>query len=144
MWRRSGWSGWDSVIECTGRALGETRVRALMERFQSCANTSVRDSDKIHFLRLIASMARQIGDAMLFEKTRFLMFENYSPADYIDIARVYMENGDADTAFERLSRIPADERFRTSERDALLLSILEPVRGVISDTVRNGVFITDA
>lgn len=113
----------DSVVECAGRALGEMRVRALMERFRSCADAADRDSDRIHYLRLIASMARQIGDAALFEKTRFLMFENYSPADFIDIARVYLENGDADTAFERLSRIPAGEWFRASERDALLLEI---------------------
>ena len=72
---------------------------------------------------LIESLARQIHDAPLFEKTRLAAWGKASTATCIDIARVYLESHEAGTALSWLERISADETFQAHERDQLLLHI---------------------
>lgn len=80
---------------------------------------------KRHYLILIESLARQIKDAKLFEKTRIASWGDLSAAARIDIARVYLESGDVEAAHSWLNKIPEDETFQTYERDKLRLEIYQ-------------------
>ena len=80
---------------------------------------------KHHHLMLVESLARQIKDAELFEKTRIASWEKLSTAALVDIARVYLESGNVQTAHTWLKKIPEGETFQAYERDKLLLEIYQ-------------------
>ena len=75
--------------------------------------------------QLIESLASQIKDAKLFEKTRNASWGELSTAALIDIARVYLESGDVETAHSWLKKIPEEETFQAYERDKLLEEIYQ-------------------
>ena len=64
-------------------------------------------------------------DGKLFEKTRIASWGKLSTAAHIDIARVYLESGDVETAHSWLKKIPEGETFQAYERDKLLLEIYQ-------------------
>ena len=72
---------------------------------------------------LIESLARQIKDAKLFEKTCIASWGKLSTAALVDIARVYLESGDIETAHSWMKKIPEGETFQAYERDKLLEEI---------------------
>ncbi|MEE9338633.1 MAG: hypothetical protein V3U87_11165 [Methylococcaceae bacterium] len=72
------------------------------------------------------SLARQIKDAPLFEATRLAAWgDPLGTAALIDVASVYFEQGDSDTAASRLSLTPEKETFMADERDRLWLDIYQ-------------------
>jgi len=72
---------------------------------------------------LIESLARQIKDAKLFEKTRIALWGKLNSAALVDIARVYLESGDVETAHSWLKGIPEGETYQAYELDKLLEQI---------------------
>lgn len=56
------------------------------------------------WLRMIESLACQIKDGALFERTRQRNWQGLNSRAYIEIAKVYFESGDASTAYDRLQR----------------------------------------
>jgi len=113
----------DTLIDCAGECLGEPVIRTMIATLQKRADKENDEYGKRHHLMLIESLARQIKDAKLFEKTRIASWGTLSAAAYIDIARVYLEGGDIETAHSWLKKIPAGESFQAYERDQLLLEI---------------------
>jgi thioredoxin-like negative regulator of GroEL len=95
----------------------------MIATLQKWADKEKDEYGKRHHLMLIESLARQIKDAKLFEKTRIASWGNLSTAALIDIARVYLESGDVETAHLWLKKIPEGETFQAYERDKLLLEI---------------------
>ena len=81
--------------------------------------------EKRHHLRLVESLARQIKDAKLFEETRKASWEQLSSTAILDIAKVYFESDDIDTAQEWINKIPKKYTYKAYERDELLLEILK-------------------
>jgi tetratricopeptide (TPR) repeat protein len=78
-----------------------------------------------HHLMLIESLARQVKDAKLFEKTRIASWGELSTAALIDIARVHLESGDVETAHSWLKKIPEGETYQAYKRNKLLLEIYQ-------------------
>jgi hypothetical protein len=115
----------DTLIDCAGEYLPEEVVRTMIATFQKWADKEKDEYGKRHHLMLIESLARQIKDAKLFEKTRIASWGKLSTAALIDIARVYLESGDVETAHSWLKRIPKNETFKAYERDELLLEIYQ-------------------
>ena len=113
----------DALIHCAAEYLPETNIRTLIDRFQEAAVKGSEEYGKRHWYLLIESLARQIKDARLFEKTRIASWGTQSTAACADIAKVYLECGDAHTALSWLERIPAAETFHTYDRDRLLFDI---------------------
>ncbi len=113
----------DSLIDCAKEYLPEPAIRTLIERFQSAASKETEEDGKRHWLSLIGTLARQIKDAPLFEKTRLALHGKLSTGTCVDIAEVYLESGDAVTALFWLERISKNDNFQAQERDALLLAI---------------------
>jgi len=115
----------DTLIDCAGECLPEEVIRTMIVTLQNWADKEKDEYDKRHHLMLIESLARQIKDAKLFEKTRIASWEKLSTAALIDIALVYLASGDVETAHSWLKKIPADETFQAYERDKLLEEIYQ-------------------
>ncbi len=113
----------DILVDCAGEYLPESIIRDLIERFQVVAIRETDEYKKRHWLFRVESLARQIKDAPLFEKTRLASWGTLSTAACVDIARVYLDSGDAETALSCLQRVPEEETFQAQERDQLLLEI---------------------
>ncbi len=115
----------DTLIDCAGEYLPEDAIRRMIAALQKRADKEKEEYGKRHHLLLIESLARQIKDAELFEKTRIGSWGELSTAAFIDIARVYLESGDVETAHSWLKKIPEGKTFQAYERDKLLLEIYQ-------------------
>jgi len=113
----------DTLIDCAGECLPEDVVRTMIATLQKWADKEKNEYGKRHHLRSIESLARQIKDATLFEKTRIASWGKLSTAALIDIARVYLESGDVETAHSWLNKIPEGETYQAYEQDKLLEEI---------------------
>lgn len=113
----------DTLIVCASDYLPEPVLRTLVDRFQKEAGKGSEEYAKRHWLRLVESLARQLKDAPLFERTRIASWGSLSTAACVDIARVYLESGDGHTALTWLEKVPDTENFMAAERDALLLEV---------------------
>lgn len=115
----------DTLIDCAGECLSEDVIRTMITTLQKWADKEKDEYGKRHHLMLIESLARQIKDATLFEKTRIASWGTLSTAALIDIARVYLESGDVKTAHSWLKKIPEGETYQAYERDKLLEEIYQ-------------------
>lgn len=114
----------DALIDCATDYLPKSSICTLINRLQEAADKEKDEYENRCRLHLIESLARQIGDAPLFERTRIAAWGKLSTAACVDIAGVYLETGDARTALSWLEKICADDTFQAHERDRLLLEIL--------------------
>ena len=113
----------DTLIDCAGECLPEDVIRTMITTLQKWAGKEKDEYGKRHHLMLIESLARQIKDAKLFEQTRIASWGKLSTAALIDIARVYLESGNVETAHSWLKKIPEGETYQAYERDKLLEDI---------------------
>ena len=113
----------DTLIDCAGECLPEEVIRSMIFTLQNLADNEKDEYCKRHSLRSIESLARQIKDAKLFEKTRIASWGKLNSTALVDISRVYLESGDVETAHSWLKKIPESETFHTYERDKLLEEI---------------------
>lgn len=115
----------DTLVDCAGECLPEEAIRTMIATLQKWVDKEKDEYGKRHHLMLIESLARQIKDAELFEKTRIASWGKLSTAALIDIARVYLESGDIEAAHSWLKKIPEDETYQAYERDKLLEEIYQ-------------------
>lgn len=114
----------DILVDHANEYLPEDAIRDLIDKFQEAAAKKQDDFKKRHWLNQVESLARQIKDAPLFEKTRLVSWGELNAAACIDIARIYLESEDEKTALSRLQGVPAEEiGFRVDEYDNLLFDI---------------------
>ncbi|MEH0021450.1 MAG: DUF6880 family protein [Desulfobacter sp.] len=111
------------LIECAGEYLPEPMIRTMISELQKQADNESEDYKKRHYFMLVESLARQVKDAKLFEKTRIASWGELPAAARIDIGRVYLESGDLETALSWLEKIPGNVTTKAYERDKLLLEI---------------------
>jgi hypothetical protein len=110
----------DVLMDSAAQYLPEPVLRSIIERLQYSADRETDEIRKRHFLIPIESLAKQLKDAPLFEKTRIASWGKLSTAACIDIARVYLEADDPMTALSWLERIPEEETFHSGDRNHLL------------------------
>ncbi len=113
----------DTLIDCARDYLPEPHIRIMIARLKELADAETEEYQKRHWVLRIESLARQIKDAPLFKEIRLATWGKPSTAACVDIARVYLESGDAETALSWLERVPMDETFQAHERAQLLLQI---------------------
>ena len=113
----------DALIYCAGDFLSEPVIRTMITKLQKRADDAEDEYQKRHHLMLIESLARQVKDAELFKQTRIASWGKLSTAAFIDIARVYLECGEVQTAYSWLNKIPENETFQSHKRDQLLQEI---------------------
>ncbi len=112
----------DALVDCAAEYLPEDIVREMIASFQASADALTDRYDKMGYLSLVASLARQLKDAPLFERATRETFGEESTAGVVDIATVYWETGDSRTALSWLERIE-HESWRSVERERLLLKV---------------------
>ena len=113
----------NTLIDCAGECLPEEVIRSMIAELQKRADKEKDEYGKRRHLMLIESLARQIKDPRLFEKARIASWGKLSTAALIDIARVYLESGDVETAHSWLKKIPEGETYQEYKRDKLLEEI---------------------
>lgn len=113
----------DTLVDCASEYLPEPVLRSMVQRLQERAALASDEYGKRHWLNMVESLARQLKDAPLFEQTRLASWGSLSTAACVDIARVYLECDDAETALTWLAKIPATESYMANERDDLLMEI---------------------
>lgn len=95
------------LIEFATKCLSKELIQQLIKTLSNWIDTSTDFDDKTNYLRAIESLAKQIKDAPLFEKTKISLNEEISCYFLYDIAQVYFESGDYETAYSRLIEVEA-------------------------------------
>ncbi|MDY0261892.1 DUF6880 family protein [Syntrophotalea acetylenica] len=114
----------DVLVKSDVDFLPEAQLRWLIDQCQQLAEEEKEEFQRRHWFYQVESLARQLKDAPLFEQTRHAAWgDDPGIAACVDIARVYLECGEEQTALDWLERIPAGESFHQQERDELLLAI---------------------
>ena len=114
----------DALVNSAADFLPEAQLRWLIDQYQQLASAETEEFSRRHWFYQVESLARQLKDAALFEQTRRAAWgDDPGTAACVDIARVYLECGEEQTALDWLERIPAGESFQQQERDELLLAI---------------------
>lgn len=113
----------DTLIDCAGGVFSAEILRKMIDDLQKSADKEADEDKKRSILYLVESLARQTGDALLFEKTRIACWGKLTTAAVIDIAEVYFETGEVETAHSWLKKLSENETFMADERDNLLLKI---------------------
>lgn len=114
----------EGLIGAAHRFLSREHLMALAASCQEKAGSESVGTFRSHWLSLVASVAQQLKDPVLFESARSARVDGGSDSALLEIAREYQANGQAHEALERLNRISVDIGFRSFERDRLLLQVL--------------------
>ncbi len=101
----------------------EPLIRTMIATLQKWAGEEQDEFRRRHHLYSVESLARQIKDPKLFEQTRIASWGKLPTAALIEIARVYLESGDVETAYSWLKKIPEGDTYEADERDKLLEEI---------------------
>ena len=115
----------NTLIDCAGECLPEEVIRTMIATLQKRAGEAKDEYDKRHHLSLVESLARQIKDAELFEKSRIASCGKLSIAALIDIASIYLKRGEVETAHAWVNKIPEGEISYAYERNKLLEEIYQ-------------------
>ena len=111
------------LLKEAARYLSEPAMRGMVERLWPRFEAEPDEFEKRHLGLVIETVAEQLGDACLFERTRLVSWGPEHPGAFHGIAEVYLEAGDAGTALAWMERIPQGYTFRGREQDELLLRI---------------------
>ena len=121
--RDDGYGIRDALFHCASDYLPESAIHSMVGQLWDLAQQGEDEYRTRHWILGIESLARQLKDPHLFEKARLVLWPELSTAACIDIAQVYLEAEDAQTALSWLEKIPEGAGFKTQERDELLLTI---------------------
>lgn len=113
----------DTLLEGACAYLPESDLRSLVSRCQKVSESEVDEGRKRHWLIFVELLAKELKDPALFEQTRMSSWGKLNPAAHLDIAQVWFDSGDADTARKWLDSVPQGDNFRGNERDDLLIQV---------------------
>ena len=113
----------EGLLEKAKEILGTEDAINAIHLFEILAEGEGDEYKKRHFQHAIESLARQTGDAKLFERIRLEPQEEPGTSSCLDIARVYLESNDPQKALEWINRIQPYETYMDSERRDLLQQI---------------------
>lgn len=115
----------DGLLDCAGEFLPESVLRSMIATLQKLIKKYIDDDgfglSRYHML--LRPLAAQVKDAKLCEETFLAFGGELSPSTLVDMARMYLESGDVETACLRLNQIPQSDRGRAFGREELLLEI---------------------
>ncbi len=94
----------DILIDKVSNFLDRRTIEKLIDKLEWKVSAEQDIFSQRPWLRMIESLASQIKDGALFERTRQRNWQGLNSRAYIDIAKVYFDSGDATTAYERLQK----------------------------------------
>ena len=113
----------DSLLERSTDWLSAPEIRNLIHQLQEHAQTLESPYETLRISLCMATLARQIKDAPLFEQIKRSSSKELSTANHLDIAQVYYEAGDAEIARDWLEKVHEHDSFQKLERARLLIAI---------------------
>ncbi len=119
----------DGILDKARQFLGDEEVKNAIHLFEILAEGESNEYRKCHFQLAVESLARQTGNAKLFEKVRLQSQPKPGTSTSMDIARVYLESGDPKTALEWIDKIPPNESYMYNER----INLLQQIYGQLGD-----------
>jgi tetratricopeptide (TPR) repeat protein len=111
------------LIDCAGKVVPKATIREMIFSLQQAADKHDNIHEKRSALCRVESLARQIKDGPLFEKTRLASRGTLNARAYLDIAEVYLESGDVETAQDWLKKVDEKDLMNGARRDELLLTL---------------------
>ena len=111
------------LIDCAGKVLPKGDIRKMIASLQQAADKHGKTHEKGSVLFMVESLARQIKDGPLFEKTRLASRGTLSAGASLDIAQVYLESGEVETAQDWLKKVDENDFINGARRDELLLAL---------------------
>jgi len=112
-----------TLIDCAGQCLPEPVIRSMISKFQRWADKEEDKHRRRYHFMMVEFLARQLLDAKLFEEAYVAAWGKLSTAAIMDIASIYLERGEVDTAYLWLKKIPEGETYQADKRDKLLIEI---------------------
>lgn len=94
----------DILIDKVSHFLDKRGIERLIGMLEQKVSAGQDIISQRPWLRMIESLARQMKDGALFERTRERNWQGLNNRAYIDIAKVYFESGEAPTAYDRLQK----------------------------------------
>lgn len=94
----------DALIDKAFKFLNKSEVKQLIEKIEQRIPIHEEISHQRKWFYMIESLARQIKDGALFERTRQRNWEGLNGRSYLEIAKVYFSAGDAEAAYDRLQK----------------------------------------
>jgi len=94
----------DVLIDKASSFLDKRGIERLIATIEQKASAGQDIMGQRPWLLMIESLARQIKDGALFERTRQRNWQSLNCRAYVDIAKVYFSSGDAITAYDRLQK----------------------------------------
>ena len=113
----------DYLLESAARFLPEDNLRGLVDKFRQLGEEEKNEYQQRSWYRGVEELADQLGDALLFEKARLAAWGEPGTAACLDIAAVYLKNGEPQTALAWINRDKEPGSFMADERDKLLQAI---------------------
>jgi hypothetical protein len=113
----------DAPLDSATSYLPEHSLRGLVEQLWQRSARETVEHKKHHWLYGIESLAKQLRDGPLFEKACRALRPKLSTVARIDIARIYWQSGQPETALRWLDSIPLVDDFMIDRRDELLLEV---------------------
>jgi hypothetical protein len=94
----------DALIDKAAKFLNRSEVKLLIEKIEQRIPVHEEISHQRKWFYMIESLARQIKDGALFERTRQRNWEGLDGRSYLEIAKVYFSAGNAEAAYDRLQK----------------------------------------
>jgi hypothetical protein len=94
----------DVLIDKAACFLDKSGIEELIKKIEKRIPAGEDITRQRQWLYMIESLAQQIKDGALFERTRERSWQGLNGRAYIDIAKVYFSSGDALTAYDRLQK----------------------------------------
>lgn len=99
----------DRLIEEAITYLPEQQMRRLVAHFQAAADEEADEFERNHWYLLVESLARQLKDPELFKATRSASGRGNPDLDSMDIAAIYLESGDPETARAWMEKVSEEQ-----------------------------------
>ncbi len=113
----------DNLFENSTHFLPEPQLRTMIDGYWSLMEKETEDYKKRHWGLLIELLAKELKDALLFEKAHLYAWPDLTAAVCKDIAAICLDSGQPDKALEWFNRIDDSKTYMSAERNTLLLAI---------------------
>lgn len=115
----------DVLLDSASSYLPERILHSLVEQLWQRSAIEKDQDRKRHWFYGIESLAKQLRDAVLFEKASRAAWPELSTASRIEIADVYLQSGQPEAALKWLDSIPVEDHYKDDERDSLLMDVCD-------------------
>lgn len=114
----------DELVDVANKFLEEERMKSLIGRFQKQIDLEQDDYVQRGLMLHIESLAKQSGNIDLFMKSRFEKHGELKNFSKIDIAEMYLDQGQTDLALQWVNQTTGtDPTFREYEKERILKRI---------------------